>query len=172
MAISYRMALPSDLDELRSVALKTNIEKWTPFYKPIDLENYLKDTFNVDKLKASLENPDHAWYLALDGNKIIGYTQGCPCHLPFDGAKDTDGEVGKLYLLEKYQNKGIGTKLLEGIINWIESRFSKTIYVSVFSENPGAQRIYFRHGFEKVGQYLLPVGEQQDIEFILRREGK
>ncbi|HWU15100.1 MAG TPA: GNAT family N-acetyltransferase, partial [Caulobacter sp.] len=39
----------------------------------------------------------------------------------------------------------------------------------VWSENFGAQKLYGRLGFEKVGEYHFPVGETRDLEFILRR---
>jgi ribosomal protein S18 acetylase RimI-like enzyme len=39
----------------------------------------------------------------------------------------------------------------------------------VWSENFGAQRFYARYGFEKAGEYLFPVGDTNDLEFILRR---
>jgi ribosomal protein S18 acetylase RimI-like enzyme len=39
----------------------------------------------------------------------------------------------------------------------------------VWSENFGAQRFYARYGFEKAGEYLFPVGDTHDLEFILRR---
>jgi RimJ/RimL family protein N-acetyltransferase len=39
----------------------------------------------------------------------------------------------------------------------------------VWSENFGAQRLYARYGFTRVGDYFFPVGEHRDHEFILRR---
>ncbi len=43
------------------------------------------------------------------------------------------------------------------------------VWVGVWSENHGAQRLYARHGFRRVGEYQFPVGEARDLEFILRR---
>ena len=45
----------------------------------------------------------------------------------------------------------------------------QAIWIGVWSENLGAQRFYARHGYEKVGEYLYPVGEARDLEFILRK---
>jgi RimJ/RimL family protein N-acetyltransferase len=41
--------------------------------------------------------------------------------------------------------------------------------VGVWSENVGAQRLYARYGFEKIGEYDFPVGAQLDREFILKQ---
>lgn len=45
------------------------------------------------------------------------------------------------------------------------------LYIGVWSENFGAERLYARHGFQRVGEYLFPVGEHRDLEFILKRSG-
>jgi ribosomal protein S18 acetylase RimI-like enzyme len=45
----------------------------------------------------------------------------------------------------------------------------RRLWIGVWSENYGAQRLYGRHGFTKVGEYEFPVGEVRDREFILRR---
>ena len=45
----------------------------------------------------------------------------------------------------------------------------RDVWIGVWSENHGAQRLYARHGFEKVGEYEFKVGQTRDHEFILRR---
>jgi hypothetical protein len=39
----------------------------------------------------------------------------------------------------------------------------------VWSENHGAQRLYARYGFDKIGEYGFPVGQTIDREFILKQ---
>mgnify|MGYP001551852877 CR=1 FL=1 len=51
----------------------------------------------------------------------------------------------------------------------IERATPRTLWLGVWSENFGAQRFYARYGFEKAGEYLFPVGDTNDLEFILRR---
>jgi hypothetical protein len=43
------------------------------------------------------------------------------------------------------------------------------VYVGVWSGNVGAQRLYERFGFRKIGEYDFRVGDQLDREFILAR---
>lgn len=45
------------------------------------------------------------------------------------------------------------------------------LYIGVWSEKFGAQRLYARHDFQRVGEYLFPVGEHRDLEFVLKRPG-
>ena len=43
------------------------------------------------------------------------------------------------------------------------------VWIGVWSENYGAQRLYRRFGFDKAGEYEFVVGETRDREFIFRR---
>jgi RimJ/RimL family protein N-acetyltransferase len=52
---------------------------------------------------------------------------------------------------------------------WLAAEGLAPLYVGVWSGNVGAQRLYGRFGFAKVGEYEYPVGRQRDREFILRR---
>ncbi len=66
------------------------------------------------------------------------------------------------------QNQGIDALLAEALA-WLERDGPRALWISVWSENHGAQRFYARHGFLKVGEYEFPVGRVRDREFILRR---
>ena len=52
---------------------------------------------------------------------------------------------------------------------WAEQYGYPELYLGVYAENHAAQRFYQRHGFQKVGDYLFPVGRHRDLEFIYKR---
>jgi RimJ/RimL family protein N-acetyltransferase len=54
-------------------------------------------------------------------------------------------------------------------LEWLAAQGYSPLYVGVWSGNSGAQRLYGRFGFEKIGEYDFPVGEHLDREYILRR---
>jgi hypothetical protein len=58
---------------------------------------------------------------------------------------------------------------MHAALDWLD-RLGRPLWIGVWSENHGAQRLYGRHGFVKVGEYEFPVGKTRDQEFILRRE--
>ena len=81
-----------------------------------------------------------------------------------------DGELKRLYLLATAQGGGIGARLFEQALDWLERDGPRTLWISVWSENYGAQRFYARYGFEHVGEYEFIVGQQHDREFMFRRK--
>ena len=96
------------------------------------------------------------------------YASGA-CKLPVKHLEPTAGEVRQLYVLSKHHNLRLGSQLLSTALDWLASVGRKPLYVGVWSENLGAQRLYERHGFRKVGEYGFPVGKTVDHEFILKR---
>ena len=52
---------------------------------------------------------------------------------------------------------------------WLERKGPRRVWLGVWSKNHGAQRLYERLGFEKVGEYEFLVGKTRDHEFIMRR---
>jgi len=59
-------------------------------------------------------------------------------------------------------------RLLEHALAFLDATFDHH-YLSVFSENLGAQRLYSRYGFEIFHEYHFMVGNHADEEFLMRR---
>jgi len=55
-------------------------------------------------------------------------------------------------------------------LDWLGVQ-GRRLSIGVWSQNQDAQRLYARHGFERVGAYQFPVGNTLDNEFILSRAG-
>jgi ribosomal protein S18 acetylase RimI-like enzyme len=79
-------------------------------------------------------------------------------------------ELSRIYLLAHAQGGGRGSSLLNTVLERVEERGRLALFLGVFSGNTGAQRLYARHGFRHVGEYLFEVGPQCDREFIWRWE--
>ena len=58
---------------------------------------------------------------------------------------------------------------MDAMLTWLLADGPRTLWLSVWSENYGAQRFYARYGFEFAGEYEFLVGAQRDREFMYRR---
>ncbi|MFC0679898.1 GNAT family N-acetyltransferase [Lysobacter korlensis] len=170
MTCTLRRATVEDAETLSKLATATFVEAFGHLYLEEDLQAFLADAYAVDKQAVILGHPDYAvWFLEHEG-RAVGHCAAGPCGLPHDDVKPGDGEVKRLYILGEFQNGGWGARMFETAVAWLERNGPCTLWVGVWSENPGAQRFYARYGFEKVGTYEFPVGRVRDLEFILRRE--
>jgi diamine N-acetyltransferase len=164
-----RRATPDDAPALAELGAVTFIEAFGQLYSPEDLQAFLEESHSVAAYAKALANPDYALWVAEQDARAIGYAQAGPCGLPHADATPADGELKRLYLLKSAQNGGVGAALFDQALAWLERNGPRTLWISVWSENYGAQRFYGRYGFEFAGEYEFIVGEQRDREFMYRR---
>jgi ribosomal protein S18 acetylase RimI-like enzyme len=164
-----RRAGLDDAPALATLGARTFIESFGQLYSAEDLQAFLEESHTVAAYERLLADPRYALWLAEADGRAIGYAMAGPCGLPHAEVAPGDGELKRLYLLASAQGGGIGAGLFEQALEWLERDGPRTLWISVWSENYGAQRFYARYGFEHVGEYAFIVGQQRDREFIFRR---
>lgn len=164
-----RRAGVDDAAVVAALAAFTFTETFGDSYPPQDLQEFLEESYSVERQQVILGHADYAvWLLERDGT-AVGHVAAGPCGLPHAEVVPGDGEIKRLYVIQAEQGGGWGSALLQTALDWLQREGPRTLWLGVWSENLGAQRLYARHGFGKVGEYLFPVGEINDLEFILRR---
>ena len=174
MTAAIRRAVHADAEALAELGASTFIESFGHLYGPEDLQAFLDESHSAAAYAKVLANPDYALWIAerpaqKGMPRAIGYAQAGPCGLPHADVGPGDGELKRLYLRRSEQNDGVGRALMDTAMAWLERDGPRTLWISVWSENLGAQRFYARHGFRFAGEYEFPVGGQRDREFMFRR---
>ena len=169
-AFSIRRATPVDADTLAALARETFVETFGHLYRREDRDAFL-DASLSSAVYASLLSDRHVaiWVAEYRDRAFVGYLTVGACKLPVPQREPRAGEIRQLYLRASAQRDGLGTRLLVMGLEWLAAQGHSPLYVGVWSGNLGAQRLYARHGFEKIGEYDFPVGQHLDREFILRQ---
>lgn len=171
--LTIRRATAADADALSVIGARTFIETFGHLYPDQDLQAFLQENYSPAATSRLLADDRYAVWLLEQGidpaPQTVGYAVAGPCGLPHMDATPEDGELKRLYLLPELHNSGWGSRLCQVALDWLERDGARTLWISVWSENLGAQRFYQRYGFEKVGEYEFPVGRVRDREFIFRR---
>ncbi len=165
---SIRRAGPDDAQTLAELGRDTFVATFAHLYPPEDLMAYIAETYTQDVFRAALEDPAHGLWIAQAGDQAIAYIHAGPCSLPHPDVTPGCGEVKRLYVRREHQSGGHGAALFTTALDWLV-RPGRRLWIGVWSQNHGAQRFYGRFGFEKIGEYIFPVGNTRDHEFILRR---
>ena len=166
---TIRRATPADAAALAEIGAATFVEAFAYLYAPEDLAEFLQQSHSEAAHSRVLQDPGVAVWLAEHGGTPIGYAAAGNCKLPVPNLEDSAGEIRQLYVRAAFHKHKLGTKMLVTALDWLVSRNRSPVYVGVWSQNYGAQRLYGRFGFEKIGEYDFLVGKQRDREFILRR---
>ena len=169
MTFAIRRAGPGDAQALAALGARTFTESFGQLYSNEDLQAFLDESHTPAAYTSVLADPAYALWLAEENGEAIGYALAGPSGLPHADVAPGDGELKRLYLLASAQGGGVGARLVEQARVWREPDRPRPRWISVWSENYGAQRFYARYGFEHVGEYAFIVGQQRDREFIFRR---
>lgn len=166
---AIRRATPADAETLARIGGDTFTATFGHMYPPADLAAFLAEHHSPERAAADLADPRKAAWLAEIDGEVVGYAAVGPATLPHAEVTDASGELKRLYVDASQQGLGTGRRLLQIALDWLESAGLGDIWLSVWSENFGAQRLYQRYGFECVDTYLFQVGSVHDKEFMFRK---
>jgi ribosomal protein S18 acetylase RimI-like enzyme len=156
-------------EELSKLGGETFTQAFGDLYAEEDLNAFLTEKHAPQLYQKVLDDPAYGVWVARDNDgAAFGYVVAGPCDLPVNDMPDGAGELMRFYLLQDRQGAGVGGRMLRRVLDWLDQNFAH-VYLSVYSENVGAQRLYARYGFEKTQEYFFMVGKQADREFIMKR---
>ena len=168
-----RPAVDADAAALGALGRETFIDTFVAGfgipYPAEDLAAFLDASFNAGAIRAKLNEPGAAWWVAERDGELLAFANTGPNTLPHPDARPSHAELRRLYVAKRAQGLGLGTKLLAIALEWMEANSDGPLWIGVWSGNLKAQKLYAAWGFEKAGEYQYPVGRWLDDEFILRR---
>ncbi len=150
------------------------IETFGHIYTPEDLATFIAETYTADILARFIADPAIGIRVAEVAGATgaarvwAGYVRVSPNTMPFavDGRKTA--ELKQLYVFKAWHGQGIAEQLMDWAMAELKAQGFEDVLLSVFSENPRAQKFYQRHGFAKIANYFFMVGKQKDVEFVYR----
>lgn len=165
--ITYRDARTLDGDPLSAMARQSFVETFGTLYRQSDLNAFLDDAFGPNGLSAQLSDPDFTVRIALEGEKIIGFTKMGPVTFPGEWRPDAI-ELYQFYVLAPWQGQGVAQEMMAWAIRHSREHGAREIILSVYIDNHRARRFYERYGFEEIGAYAFQVGETIDDDRLMR----
>ena len=133
------------------------------------MEIYLSEAFSGQQLKAEWEDADATFYLLRAEGQTLGY---CKIKYGLPSAVEESGsalEICRLYVSQNYQGQRLGQWMLGQILKKAQEEKLDFVWLGVWSQNPGAIRLYERQGFQKIGSYTFVLGDDLQTDFIMKR---
>ena len=168
-SLTIRDAVPEDLPALVALSKKTFSDKFAHLYNPEDLAAFLEESHGEANYRRWLADPENLVRVGQDGTGALkAYLLCSPLSLPAENPKPGAVELKRVYVDASVQGRGLGSRFIDEALAWARARGAPEMYLSVFSGNLEAQRLYDRLGWEKVGEFIFPVGRHRDLEFLMR----
>ncbi|OAQ24221.1 N-acetyltransferase GCN5 [Linnemannia elongata AG-77] len=169
-SMNLRRATPEDASVLAELGALTFTHTFGEMYSSKDLQDFLTTTYTAEKHLIPLNDPRESfWLLEDDNDQALAFGWAGACKLPVSDLESNAGEIKRLYVHPDHQGKKLGSLVFKRMLDWLGDEGFEPLYIGVWSENHGAQRLYARYGFEKFSEYEFPVGNHHDREFIFKR---
>lgn len=163
MNISIREAERSDANRIFLVQKKVWIDTYPNDKLRIKRNDIAKKFENkekrIGKIEESIESTEHKWWVAENIGEIIGF---CGANI-----KNKKQNINAIYVLTKYQRRGIGGRLIKKAFAWLD--YKKDIFIKLASYNKQACDFYIKYGFVKVEDEIcepLKLASEKEIPVI------
>lgn len=165
--IILRPAFLEDIPALAKLGEESFCAKFAYLYSAKDLNAFLEQAYSVKGVTGDFNDPNLIYQLAEDGEGLTGF---CKIARESSYAAHSNARrpaaLNQLYTAPDKTGRGIGTALMDWTMAEAASLGADAVQLSVYSENPGAQRFYERYGFEKIADIEFWVGSQCDHEYL------
>lgn len=118
------------------------------------------DAWPVQMFLDELSQPETRRYLVAESSDgIVGYA-GLMCIEPI-------ADVQTIAVVPGYEGRGIGSTLLTHLINEARQRGAADVLLEVRADNPRAQQLYVRFGFEQI--HIRPRYYRDGVDALIMR---
>ena len=158
----------NELPELQQISKQTFYETFADVNSEENMQKFLKEAYDIDKLRVEMENPDSAFYFAMLDDKIIGYLK-INLGQSQTEIKDTDSlEIERIYVLKEFHGMKVGQILYEKALSIAREKHCRYLWLGVWENNARAIRFYKKNGFVEFGQHKFVLGDDEQTDMMMR----
>lgn len=120
------------------------------------------DPWSVKSVRYELTNPLSLWFVALSGERVIGYI----------GSQTVmdEADMMNLAVSPDFRRQGVGIKLIEILVDRLKSKGVRCLTLEVRASNETAISLYGKLGFVQVGRRPGYYSKPKEDALILRKE--
>ncbi|REC49028.1 GNAT family N-acetyltransferase [Chryseobacterium pennipullorum] len=159
--IQIRTAEAHDAQHIALLGRITFTETFSEYFRDSkDLFDYYEQTFNVAKIRKSLQNENNRYWIAFWKDLPIGYAK-LKIHSPTEFITgNMTSQLQKIYVLKDFLDKKAGKALMDELMDFFTTSEQTHLWLSVLNTNRRALDFYERYGFSKVGEHQFIIGKE------------
>lgn len=165
--VEIRPIVRNEVDVLRAISLETFTDTFGEYNTQSDLDAYLSRAYDLQKLKKELENPESAFFWALENGEIAGYLKLNTGKSQSEEMPEDHLEIERIYVRTPYKKQGIGTHLMNWALTQAKAQAKSAVWLGVWEHNDPAQAFYRKYGFVRQSQHVFYMGEKGQTDHIL-----
>ena len=170
MDIVIRECTMDDLETLRDLAIRTYVEAFESMNTKENMRIYLATAFSKAKLQEELSNPASRFYFAYGDGELAGWMKLNESEAQTDIHDPESLEVERVYVLKAFQSASVGKSFLDRAMQIARKRGKTYLWLGAWKDNHRALKFYLRYGFRIIGEHSFFVGEDEQSDFIMRKD--
>jgi ribosomal protein S18 acetylase RimI-like enzyme len=174
MSNSIRICIvqKNEIDQLIKLSIETFCETFSGVNTEENIHKYIQSSLNSNKILSEISNPNSIFYFAKIKDEIVGYFKINLLDAQTENMGNDSIELERIYILKEFQRKGIGQDLIQFVIDYASSISKNEIWLGVWSENYSAIEFYKKLGFIECGKHIFRLGDDEQIDHIMKLEIK
>ena len=161
-----RRANVQDAILIADLSRLTFFESFQAYNTPGNMDKFMSEQFNREKLIGEFYDPRNTFLLACQGEDVIGYTKLRESDEESDRPAPGAIEIVRIYAVREAIGKGIGSLLMQEAISVAKKKKSSVIWLGVWEHNTRAIAFYEKWGFKRYGQHVFMLGDDPQIDFL------
>jgi ribosomal protein S18 acetylase RimI-like enzyme len=166
--MTLRAATMNDAQALADLGRRAFVAKFGHLYSAANLAAFLDEAHAPTAVARELADPDMAIAVIEEKGAIVAF---CKIRnrsaLPRHHSAARPFELKQLYTDPDLVGRGLGARLMDWALERAHSVEADTLELTVYADNPAAQRFYARYGLEKIADITFQVGNHIDPEILM-----
>lgn len=158
----------SDIENLQTMSIQTFRETFEELNSEEDMQQYIVENLNAEKLKCEIANPDSEFFFAENESEILGYLKLNFKESQTEKLDEHYFEIERIYVLKAFLRQKIGQFLLNKAIEIGREKKLEYVWLGVWEENHRAIRFYEKNGFSVFGKHDFILGDDVQTDLLMK----
>ncbi|SMO45942.1 spermine/spermidine N-acetyltransferase [Chryseobacterium rhizoplanae] len=158
-----------DLETLQNIGMQTFTETFAEDNTEEAMKKYLEESFNTEKIKSELNNPDSFFYIAWEEDNPVGYLKVNSGKAQTELQDESSLEIERIYVKKSHQGKKVGQLLYNQALETARHLNKSYLWLGVWEENLRALQFYRKNGFVEFDKHIFRLGEEEQTDLMMKK---
>lgn len=168
-SIIINKASAEDVEIVQSLGRQTFSETFAEDNTEEAMKKYLEESFNTEKIKSELNNPDSFFSIAWEEDNPVGYLKVNSGEAQTELQDDTALEIERIYVKKSHHGKKVGQLLYNQALETAEQLGKSYLWLGVWEKNLRALQFYRKNGFVEFDKHIFRLGEEEQTDLMMKK---
>ncbi|MCP1297814.1 GNAT family N-acetyltransferase [Chryseobacterium sp. S0630] len=168
-SIIINKASAEDVEIVQSLGIQTFSETFAEDNTEEAMKKYLEESFNTEKIKSELNNPDSHFYIAWEEDNPVGYLKVNAGNAQTELQDATSLEIERIYVKKSHHGKKVGQLLYDQALETAQQLKKSYLWLGVWEENQRALQFYRKNGFVEFDKHIFRLGEEEQTDLMMKK---